>query len=651
MRLFYFWIILLPMLPGNSLLAGQAPFTVRPLMEGDALGPFMDYHVDRTGRLTSADILGESPPAFTPNHSNQINLGIGEKDTVYWARLHLHNPDSEDRLLYIESGVFLSGRLTAWMPGGKGGWRADTQGLYVPRREQQHRHNLPLYSMQVPPGLSTVLFRLETDGLKRFVMSAYDEKSFWTYNVKQYHIIFLTYGAMLMLIVFSLIQWYTHRSRVFGIYSFYMISLIATMYLVGGYGFALIFDGGFDRLPVLLIMHLSEIMIMIMPVLFTIHYFNLDVQLPRIARIFRWSCTGCVAFSLVAFWFSYAVAVTTLMILPIAVFTPAMLCVGLYFWRSYPPARYFVAGWSIYLAGFALVAMGNLHIIDEHFWTQVALPISTCLENLAFTLGLARMTRLEMAENRKKITSLNRVLNSRIDSLRRMAAGVAHEINNPLAIASGNLEIMSNLGKKGPIDPEVLEKRIGKVRTAVGRAARIVGSLLTYAGDKKSREHEWVDPAALIDDVVQRFHTTFREQSIHLNLDLPGNAPGVSGQRQMLTSCLEGLLQNAVDALSDTPGDSRQISIRMDLNTPDRIRILIADNGAGPPKGQIKLVFEPFFTTRQNAGRVGLGLSMARSVCEEHGGFLTLRSEGRETIVTMDLPRPPLSTILTNRAG
>lgn len=219
----------------------------------------------------------------------------------------------------------------------------------------------------------------------------------------------------------------------------------------------------------------------------------------------------------------------------------------------------------------------------------------------------------------------------RIAALGSMLAGVAHELNNPLAILIAQAELLAETASD-----EAARQRADKILRPARRCARIVRTFLALARQREVKK-SYVVLEELVSDVLELLGYQFRTSNVNLSVKLGDGLAPVWGDNAQLSQVIINLLMNAYHAVVDLPGGGR---IRVDVKHRDgNTEISVSDNGAGIPSEIQSRVFEPFFTTRSDSGGTGLGLSYCLSVVDSHGGTLTL-DDKRETgtTITMSLP-------------
>lgn len=217
----------------------------------------------------------------------------------------------------------------------------------------------------------------------------------------------------------------------------------------------------------------------------------------------------------------------------------------------------------------------------------------------------------------------------KLSSLGRMAAGIAHEINNPL---TGILLYSSNLFKKASKDGPFKEG-LAIIMEETQRCKAIIQGLLDFSRDKKP---EKVD--ANINTVIKKslalMENEFLIKRIQVKKNLDPDIVNFQLDDNQIEQVLINMLLNAIHAVSE----KGKINIRSRMNKKkNSVSIEIQDNGHGIPKDKLKKIFEPFYTTKANG--TGLGLSVSYGIIKNHGGMIKILSERvTGTLITISLP-------------
>jgi signal transduction histidine kinase len=295
---------------------------------------------------------------------------------------------------------------------------------------------------------------------------------------------------------------------------------------------------------------------------------------------------------------------------------------------------------------------GNLYVTEK----QGAEEFSKEDERLAVTLAAQAAVAIENAslyeEVRRSYEELKRsqrllVRQEKLASLGRLAAGLAHELNNPLSSVAGFAEALQRrtadwVAARQP-DAADVQEYLALIQEEVSRAATIVRRLLDYA---RQREPAFglVDLEGVVTKAVSFVQRQARlaNQRIVVEPFPPGSR--VHADAQMLQQVFLNLLTNALDAIEG--GGEVRIAAR---HRPERggagagpawVDVTVADTGTGiAPENLLKL-FDPFFTTKEVGKGTGLGLAVCQGIIEQHRGLIEVQSEGegKGTVVTVSLP-------------
>jgi two-component system, NtrC family, sensor kinase len=255
---------------------------------------------------------------------------------------------------------------------------------------------------------------------------------------------------------------------------------------------------------------------------------------------------------------------------------------------------------------------------------------------------------LQEANRKLKDTQAQLIQNEKMASLGQLVAGIAHEINNPLAFVLNNLFIVeSGLDSLGPeIEPQLSElslkkmrkarTRLGEMREGLDRVKELVLDLRTFSRLDEA-ELQAVDVAEAIDAVLLLLKHKMNG-AIHLEKHY---APArtlycFAGRLQQV---LMNLIGNAVDAIT-SKGDGKGTIFVTTRQTPEFFQISVRDTGAGIPEAIRSKIFDPFFTTKPVGQGTGLGLAISYGIVQDHGGSIEVHSEegvGTEFIVKIPL--------------
>ncbi len=261
------------------------------------------------------------------------------------------------------------------------------------------------------------------------------------------------------------------------------------------------------------------------------------------------------------------------------------------------------------------------------------------------TLRTATLELLASAERDLARAREQALLAERLASLGTLAAGVAHEINNPMAFVAGNVEAVLRQMKVSRRDPSVsldlaeCESALADAMSGATRVRDIVADLRTFAHapDESLRP---VDVAKVVGAVSRILHNQLRHRSVlEVSVD---RGLAVLASESRLSQVLVNLLTNAMQAMPDRPVADNRVTVRAQAIGNDRAFIEVEDNGAGMSPEVHARAFEPFFTTKPVGIGTGLGLYVCNNLVVAMNGRLTLSSQvGRGTAARLELACAP----------
>lgn len=219
----------------------------------------------------------------------------------------------------------------------------------------------------------------------------------------------------------------------------------------------------------------------------------------------------------------------------------------------------------------------------------------------------------------------------KLSALGRLLAGVAHELNNPLAVIMGNAQLLL------ASDPEdKIKRRIETIDKSVERSKKIVQNLLSFARQTPA-EKTYVGINGIIEDCLELKAYDYKAHRIEVEKELEENLPKTMANFHQLQQVFINILENAQQALLANSGEKR---MKIKTESKDgKIYISFQDNGPGIPPENLNRVFEPFFTTKEIGNGTGLGLSLAYGIIQEHGGKIWAESEeGQGATFIIELP-------------
>ncbi|MGB9640670.1 MAG: ATP-binding protein [Anaerolineales bacterium] len=235
----------------------------------------------------------------------------------------------------------------------------------------------------------------------------------------------------------------------------------------------------------------------------------------------------------------------------------------------------------------------------------------------------------DVTEKRRLEASLAQ--SEKLAAVGQLAAGLAHEINNPLTAIIANTQLLQ---RELQADADIMEM-IDLIARAGQRAAQVVRNLLDMA-----RKEEYIFEPVDLDQTLQKAFALVQHElvarSIQLSYEPAEGLPKILASKDHLQGVWVNLLTNAIDSFEE--GDHREIHVASTLQN-NEVRVIFMDNGKGIPSEKLNRIFEPFYTTKAPGRGTGLGLSLCHRIIKQHGGSIHVDSEvGVGTIFTVALP-------------
>jgi len=217
-----------------------------------------------------------------------------------------------------------------------------------------------------------------------------------------------------------------------------------------------------------------------------------------------------------------------------------------------------------------------------------------------------------------------RLLNvSRMATIGEMAAGVAHELNQPLTAIANYAHACERLLARPQADIEDVREALRQITVQTTRAADILARLRALARSQRA-EHAPASLNALVAELRELVQTDAVLHGVELRFDLTSDLPEVRVDPGQIQQAIMNLVRNSLDALAGWRRAGAHITIRTALTAQDDVELSVTDNGPGVSAEAMKRIFDPFFSTKENG--TGLGLAITHSIGRAHGGTVGYRS-------------------------
>ena len=224
---------------------------------------------------------------------------------------------------------------------------------------------------------------------------------------------------------------------------------------------------------------------------------------------------------------------------------------------------------------------------------------------------------------------------SKLVSLGEISAGVAHEINNPLAVVSGSLPLLS----KFKDDPNKWNKKIEAMEKATQRIEKIVRGLKRFSRGHELQEKKWVDLRSIVQDAmaITEIKATRSQCPVTVHADAKPNADfSVLCDAVEMEQVIINLIHNAIDAVQSNPQRWVQVNLVDNWNS---VFLQVVDSGSGISTEVEEKLFQPFFTTKPPGEGTGLGLSIVKGILDQHGFQIGLNRKFKNTCFEVAMPK------------
>lgn len=269
----------------------------------------------------------------------------------------------------------------------------------------------------------------------------------------------------------------------------------------------------------------------------------------------------------------------------------------------------------------------------EIIYLFIASVAAICLVIFWATNQLVK--RIQYADETREAAFRNLEYTQKLSSIGRLAAGVAHEINNPLSIINEKSGLLQDLVEHDRYsDKEKLLKLTASISQSVNRCKSITQRLLGFAR-QIGVHYEMIDVNEVLEETLGFLKKEAISKNVHANFQLDHNLPKISSDRGQLQQVFLNIINNAFAAVKR----GGELTLRTWDQDPDTIAVSISDNGMGMTEETRQHIFEPFFTTKKQYG-TGLGLSITYGIVKKLGGDIKVRSKpGEGSTFTIYLPK------------
>ena len=260
---------------------------------------------------------------------------------------------------------------------------------------------------------------------------------------------------------------------------------------------------------------------------------------------------------------------------------------------------------------------------------------------MAFLLSRRMVSHIAQADREKDMMNQQVIETGKLATVGELAAGIAHEINNPVAImveeAGWIKDLLEEEEFKASENLDELDRALRQINIQGKRCKEITHKLLSFARKTDSRI-QVVQPNDMIDDAIGLSEQRAKYSKVVINTNLDQNLPFIQASQTEIQQAFLNLINNALDAMDNRGGGIIEITSRLE---EDHIVIDFSDNGPGIHRNDLARIFDPFFTTKPVGKGTGLGLSICYGIIKKMGGEINVQSaRDKGTTFSVRIPIP-----------
>jgi len=279
----------------------------------------------------------------------------------------------------------------------------------------------------------------------------------------------------------------------------------------------------------------------------------------------------------------------------------------------------------------------------EFFTRNTSAPsqnIRRFFELLTLQLGSAISRQRAAAREKQQLAAIAHA--GKMATLGEIAAGVAHEINNPLHTLTLISHLLKRTAQGGTLTSELLANQLTKIETCVQRMAHIVSGLKDFSRDAASDPFQSTKLNALIDETLDLCHSRLMSRDVRVTISPFPVDWSIECRRSQISQVILNLLNNSYDAISELAERWIRIEVK---EAGAYFDISVTDSGTGIPSNVARKIMTPFFTTKPTGKGTGLGLSISSNIMTDHGGSLSLDHSSPHTRFVIRVPNTQAATL------
>ena len=702
-------VLLLSLLIAPVICKGE-PFVAQNGFQRDIIGEHCWIYEDRSG-LSLGEVIQLAD--FKRSARKVPNLGLSQ--STFWIKLTIQNESDYSNLL-LEVAYPILDEVTLFLPQRRGQYSAIHTGEQRPFNERKYKHPNYIFDLNISKGAAKTYY-LRVKSTEQIILPIYisHPKALWESTNQENMITGIYAGIVIIMFLYNLFVFFSTRDKSYLYYIIYVAFVGLTQIGIKGFTFQFLWPDqpAFEMKSIIIFASIAGMAALAFTRNFlqTRKYFNrLNIGFTVLIGLFIVAII-CATRGFEHQGFSIMQGITSLSSIYILVISYVAVA------KKHRPAKFFALAWTILLLGAIIFLLKDYGVLPYNMITNYSMQAASAVEMALLSFALAdrinilkkekedaqvrelvlsrenermakdqavvleekvkertaelQTTNEELNETVKREKELRAVLvqSRKMASIGQLAAGVAHEISNPLNFISNGIEILQRdlddfkqlMTKYGEVDNDNFHKKLQEIedfkkeishdelsqevddifngmKDGTSRVTEIVNTLKNFSRLDED-EYKLADINEGLDSTLTLLKYKFNNE-IKVNRNY-GKSPGIECFPSQLNQVFMNIINNAIWAIhdKDMPNSKGIITISTKVDN-DRVVYSIEDNGIGISAAKIPLLFDAFYTTKDVGSGTGLGLFISYGIIEKHQGKIEVNSvegKGAEFIISIPI--------------
>lgn len=622
----------------------------------------IEFLEDSSGKLTTADVVANTDWQEIPPST----VDFGTSPSAFWLRIKIDNREPERSPLFLRVGSALLHHVHFYAPTSDGKM-AEFRSGFLEKNPHRNKFGDPklVFPASDTAGGSFHYLRVQSFSPLAFSLTVASEATLYREMQTTATVFGIVYGILFLMPFYNLLVYFFTRDTSFLLFSLFAFCLGTMFFIVEGH-LNLVWPSMHLAVKER-ILHLFGGATYVLLTLLVRRLLSTATNAPRMDKVLQFVAILTAMIPIAGLFGDRPIFA---MLGQMAAGLIGLLCLatGFLCLRKTPLALFFIIGYFGFLAGTIIFVLQLSGVIESNLLTTHAVHFGAVFEEAFLSFALAfkinvlheqlqhRSEDLETAnaalseeiETRKRIAgeletqrSIS-IHSAKMRALGELAAGIAHQVNNPLAILKLKIENLVFILRTIEIsdkDRRVLEEHCSGTDETIGRISKITHSLLRISRNAANDEVSFVPIQLVIREALDMCEERFTANGVTVRVKPELDSLLLRCNATEVAQALLNLLVNAFDAVVGSKSPWIEISTQ---NSRDGLVIMVTDSGKGVPVDIQDKILQPFFTTKENGKGTGVGLSIATDLVHRNGGRLYLDTTYLNTRFVLAFP-PALS--------